>query len=94
MSCGSSHFYIFAKYPSKPFSLPIIGILVARQEIAGFNDDPVSSMVEPSLTTVMQPGYEVGKLSMRMLVDEINSPASGFQNIQLRTQLIIRNSSK
>jgi DNA-binding LacI/PurR family transcriptional regulator len=63
-------------------------------KIAGFNDDPVSSMVEPSLTTVMQPGYEVGKLSMRMLVDEINSPGSGFQNIQLRTQLIIRNSSK
>ena len=63
-------------------------------KVAGFNDDPVSSMVEPSLTTVMQPGYEVGKLSMRMLVDEINSPASGFQNIQLRTQLIIRNSSK
>jgi DNA-binding LacI/PurR family transcriptional regulator len=63
-------------------------------KIAGFNDDPVSAMVEPSLTTVMQPGYEVGKLSMRMLVDEINSPASGFQNIQLRTQLIIRNSSK
>ena len=63
-------------------------------KVAGFNDDPVSSMVEPSLTTVMQPGYEVGKLAMRMLVDEIKSPTTEFQNIQLRTQLIIRNSSK
>jgi DNA-binding LacI/PurR family transcriptional regulator len=63
-------------------------------KIAGFNDDPVSSVVEPSLTTVMQPGYEVGKLAMRMLLDEIKSPASGFQNIQLRTQLIIRHSSR
>lgn len=63
-------------------------------KVAGFNDDPVSSMVEPSLTTVMQPGYEVGKLSMRMLLDEIKSPDSGYQNIQLRTQLIIRNSTK
>ena len=63
-------------------------------KVAGFNDDPVSSMVEPSLTTVMQPGYEVGKLSMRMLVDEINSPNSGYQDVLLRTQLIIRNSSR
>ena len=63
-------------------------------KIAGFNDDPVSSIVEPSLTTVMQPGYEIGKLAMRMLVDEIASPATEFQNIQLRTQLIVRNSSK
>ena len=63
-------------------------------KIAGFNDDPVSSMVEPSLTTVMQPGYEVGKLAMRMLVDEIHSPTNDFQDIKLRTQLIVRNSSK
>ncbi len=63
-------------------------------KIVGFNDDPVSAVVEPSLTTVMQPGYEVGKLAMRTLVDEINSTNTNFQNIQLRTQLIIRNSSK
>lgn len=62
-------------------------------KIAGFNDDPVSSMVEPSLTTVMQPGYEVGQLSMRILIDEIKMPATNFQNIQLRTQLVIRDSS-
>ncbi len=63
-------------------------------KIAGFNDDPVSAVVEPSLTTVMQPGYKVGKLAIRTLVDEINSTNINFQNIQLRTQLIIRNSSK
>jgi DNA-binding LacI/PurR family transcriptional regulator len=63
-------------------------------KVAGFNDDPVSALVEPSLTTVMQPGYEVGKLALRMLVDEIDSPTKDFQNIQLRTQLIIRNSTK
>lgn len=63
-------------------------------KIVGFNDDPVSAMVDPSLTTIMQPGYEVGKLAMGMLVDEINLPATNFQDIQLRTQLIIRNSSK
>lgn len=63
-------------------------------KIAGFNDDPISALMEPSLTTVMQPAYEVGKLAMRMLVDEINAESTGFQHIQLRTQLIVRNSSK
>ncbi|HEX2848331.1 MAG TPA: substrate-binding domain-containing protein, partial [Chitinophagaceae bacterium] len=62
--------------------------------IAGFNDDPVSEMIEPSLTTVMQPGYEVGKLAMRMVVDEIKIPRSDYQTVTLRTQLIIRDSSK
>lgn len=63
-------------------------------KVIGFNGDPVSSMVDPSLTTVMQPGYEVGKLGMRMVIDEIDSPATQFQEIQLRTQLILRDSSK
>jgi DNA-binding LacI/PurR family transcriptional regulator len=63
-------------------------------KVVGFNGDPVSSMVEPALTTVIQPGYEVGKLGMRILIDEIDSPATQFQQIRLRTQLIIRASSK
>ncbi|RZM17807.1 MAG: LacI family transcriptional regulator, partial [Pedobacter sp.] len=62
--------------------------------IAGFNDDPVSDMIEPSLTTVMQPGYEVGKLAMRMVLDEISVPHKDYQTVTLRTQLIIRESSK
>jgi LacI family transcriptional regulator len=62
--------------------------------IAGFNDDPVSNMIEPSLTTVMQPSYEVGKLAMRMVLDEIKVPRNDYQTITLRTQLVIRESSK
>jgi DNA-binding LacI/PurR family transcriptional regulator len=61
--------------------------------IAGFNDDPVSDMIEPSLTTVMQPGYEVGKLAMRMVLDEIREPHRDHQTVTLRTQLIVRESS-
>lgn len=63
-------------------------------KIVGFNNDPVSEIVEPTLTTVMQPGYEVGKLAMKMLVDEIDQPTTKFETVQLRTQLITRNSSK
>lgn len=63
-------------------------------KLVGFNNDPVSEVVEPSLTTVMQPGYEVGKLSMGILIDEIRDNISGTETILLRTRLIERNSSK
>jgi LacI family transcriptional regulator len=62
--------------------------------VVGFNDDPVSAFVEPSLTTVMQPGYEVGKLAMGILLDEIKEKKCSNKTYSLRTKLIIRNSSK
>lgn len=62
--------------------------------VAGFNDDPISEVVEPSLTTVMQPGYEVGKLAMGILIDEIASKTTGNQTFRLKTRLMVRNSSK
>jgi DNA-binding LacI/PurR family transcriptional regulator len=62
--------------------------------IAGFNDDPISEVAEPSLTTVMQPGYEVGKLAMGILIDEIDNRSRGNQTYRLKTRLMIRNSSK
>jgi DNA-binding LacI/PurR family transcriptional regulator len=72
-----------------------IGIRIPEDiKVVGFNDDPSSIVIEPSLTTVMQPGYEVGKLSMGILIDEIQNKKTKFQTFKLRTKLIIRNSSK
>jgi len=62
--------------------------------IAGFNDDPISEVAQPSLTTVMQPGYEVGKLAMGILIDEIDNRSRGNQTYRLKTRLMIRNSSR
>ena len=61
--------------------------------IAGYNNDPVSEVVWPSLTTVMQPSYEVGKLATQLLIDEIEGKSSEFQEKMLNSQLIIRTSS-
>lgn len=63
-------------------------------KVVGFNDDPISSFVEPSLTTVMQPGYEVGKLAMGILIDEIRNKKPANKTFKLRTKLVIRNSSR
>ncbi len=62
--------------------------------LVGFNNDPVSEVVEPSLTTVMQPGYEVGKLALAILIDEIEAKKKTGDIVTLRTKLVERNSSR
>lgn len=42
-------------------------------EVVGFGDDPTTVIVEPSLTSVKQNGYEMGKLAMNLLIDQIES---------------------
>lgn len=65
-------------------------------KVIGFNNDPVSAVAEPAVTTIMQPGYEVGKLAMGVLIDEIRGKMKGkeFKTYQLRTKLIKRQSTK
>lgn len=65
-------------------------------KVIGFNNDPVSSVADPSITTIMQPGYEVGKLAVGVLIDEITgkSKNKGHRTFQLRTKLIKRQSTK
>jgi DNA-binding LacI/PurR family transcriptional regulator len=63
-------------------------------KLVGFNNDPVSAVVEPSLTTVMQPGYEVGKLAIGTLIDQISKHNNNVETFKLRTKLIQRNSSR
>lgn len=44
------------------------------QDIAliGFSDDPMSSLVDPPLSTVGQPAYEMGVAAANLLLEEIN----------------------
>ena len=62
--------------------------------IVGFNNDPVSGVVQPALTTVMQPGYEVGKLAIGVLIDEIEKKTAKHKMYTLRTRLVTRQSSR
>lgn len=61
--------------------------------IAGYNNDPISEVVWPSLTTVMQPSYEVGKLATQLLIDEIENKSTMFHQKILSTELIVRSST-
>jgi LacI family transcriptional regulator len=61
----------------------------------GFNNDPVSTVIEPNLTTVNYPGYEMGQISARNLIDHLNGASSihSTNTIILRSELMIRESS-
>ena len=62
----------------------------------GFNNDPVSTVVEPNLTTINYPGYEMGEIAARNLISHLNgtSNITSTNTILLRSELIIRDSSK
>lgn len=64
--------------------------------VFGFSNWLMSSVVTPSLSTVEQPGYKMGKRSARRLLYEIDCKHEGLpvepQKIILKTELIIRDS--
>jgi LacI family transcriptional regulator len=61
----------------------------------GFNNDPVSTVVEPNLTTIHYGGYEMGQVAARHLINHLNgtSPIDSTNTIILRSELVIRESS-
>ena len=69
------------------------------QQIAvfGFSNWFMSSVITPSLSTVKQPEFEMGRISVDVLLDEIQSKGKNeifeFKKIVLPTSLIIRNST-
>jgi LacI family transcriptional regulator len=63
--------------------------------LVGFNNDPVSRVVEPPLTTIDYPGYEMGEVAVRSLLHLISgqSDARVPKAITLRSELVVRESS-
>lgn len=63
--------------------------------LAGFTNNPTAAVVEPPLTTVAQPGYEMGKLAVSHLLDQLDGIASDDPiSIVLETTLMPRRSSQ
>ena len=61
----------------------------------GFNNDPVSKVIEPNLTSINYPGYEMGQVAARHMISHLNgvSPIDNTNTIILRSDLIVRQSS-
>lgn len=65
--------------------------------IVGFSNWFFGELLEPSLTTVDQPGFEMGREAARILIKQIEMKEKGQELVHetkiLKTKLIIRNSS-
>jgi LacI family transcriptional regulator len=63
--------------------------------IVGFNNEVISRIIQPKLTTINYPGEEVGEQAARSLLDQLAglSSARTTDTIIIRSELIIRDSS-
>jgi LacI family transcriptional regulator len=62
--------------------------------VAGFNDDPVSRIVEPNLTTVLYPGRAMGEVAATTMIRILEGTQSEKVNsIILSHELVVRKSS-
>lgn len=60
--------------------------------ILGFDDMYWSISLNPPLTAVKQPAYEIGKCAAEQLILRINNPDRPTSNMVLKTELMIRKS--
>jgi LacI family transcriptional regulator len=63
--------------------------------IVGFSNEPFSEVVTPSISTIRQPGFEMGKKAADLLIRQIKlkDKANRFQTFVMPTELIVRESS-
>jgi LacI family transcriptional regulator len=82
--------------------LMALGVFLAARElglhcpedisIVGFDNLDFAEFTAPALTTVHQPGYQLGTAAARLLVDRINNSKQAPKKVVLQTELKIRNS--
>ena len=63
--------------------------------VIGFSNNSISSLINPPLTTVEQPSYEMGKEAAKLLIKQITLNDGNFsaEKLKLKTKLIIRESA-
>ncbi|MFA6977908.1 MAG: LacI family DNA-binding transcriptional regulator [Ignavibacteriaceae bacterium] len=63
--------------------------------IVGFSNNKITALVDPPMTTVNQPSFEMGKKSAELLIEMIESEKQSFKpkTIVLETELVIRSST-
>jgi LacI family transcriptional regulator len=76
--------------------LKMAGIRIPEQiAVGGFNNEPISTVVEPNLTTIHYPGQEMGEVCASILIRKLTKPDNAdLHRVVLRHKLIIRDSSR
>lgn len=61
--------------------------------VVGFDNIPLASLVNPALTTIAQPIYEIGREAMSLLIKNIEKKDLTKSKIILDTRLVVREST-
>lgn len=72
-----------------------LGIHVPEQlSVIGFDNIETSRMTLPPITTIAQPGFQMGQQACSILVEKIQNPNTTERHILLNTELVIRDSTR
>lgn len=73
-------------------NIPVPG----KMGLIGFSNSDLTELLDPSLSVIRQPAFEMGKISMSLLIKMIESkrPISQFNTTILAPELFIRSSSQ
>lgn len=63
-------------------------------EVFGFNNTRLATMVRPTLSTIVQPMYDIGAVGMRLLTKYMNKEEVAEKEVILPHRIIERNSTK
>lgn len=77
-------------------TLSDLGVSVPeRISVVGFNNDPVSQVITPSLSTIHYPAKEMGEIAVKSMINHLNGTMTidATNTIVLRSELIVRGSS-
>lgn len=73
-----------------------VGIKVPDEiAIVGYSNEPFSEVVTPSISTIKQPGFEMGQKAAQMLIKQIENKdiSIKFETVTMPNELVIRESS-
>jgi LacI family transcriptional regulator len=66
----------------------------ADMEVFGFNNTRIAMMVRPTLTTIVQPMYDIGAVAMRLLTKYMNKEEVNENTVILPHRMVERDSTK
>jgi DNA-binding LacI/PurR family transcriptional regulator len=63
--------------------------------LVGFNDEPILSLVSPTISSVEMPSFELGKLAAKLFIEALHNVDDDMSSIEkvLKTKLFVRESS-
>ncbi|MCF0069102.1 LacI family transcriptional regulator [Dyadobacter sp. CY261] len=71
------------------------GIRIPQElAIIGFYNEPTNELLDPPLSSVSQPAYEMGVKAMELVFKELNSTRFAFERVVLESSLVLRGSSE